>query len=280
MVWIRSIRTDLIKICGREIASTHCKEYLVNDSPSLNHANVGIAMGAGTSVAKEASDIVLLDNAFPSIVKGIKWGRSLYKNIQSFLAFQLTVNVALCLTAICGPLIGVESPFGVIEILYINLVMDALGALALASEPAMDNVLQDRPRDNSEFIINKMMLRFICSTGLTLFALMIYLIFMPMSLGTTGLFAVFMAFNWMNLFRARAFGKNIGILSDLGRNKLFLMVSAGILIANTLIVQFGGDIFGTEALSFTQWMMVYVVSAIALVGASIINKLADSIANK
>jgi Ca2+-transporting ATPase len=107
----------------------------VNDSPSLNHANVGIAMGSGTSVAKEASDIVLLDDAFPSIVKGIKWGRSLYKNIQSFLAFQLTVNVALCLTALMGPILGIDSPFSVIEILYVNLVMDALGALALASEP-------------------------------------------------------------------------------------------------------------------------------------------------
>lgn len=244
----------------------------VNDSPSLNHANVGIAMGAGTSVAKEASDIVLLDNAFPSIVKGIKWGRSLYKNIQSFLAFQLTVNIALCLTAIFGPIIGVESPFGIIEILYINLVMDALGALALASEPAMDQVLNEKPRDNKEFIINKTMMKFIGSSGLVLFGLMVGLILFPMNLGATGLFAVFMTFNWMNLFRARSFGKSIGAFSDLSRNKLFIVVSLGILIANTLIVQFGGSIFGTEALSLLQWIEVYGISFVAVLISSVVNK--------
>lgn len=244
----------------------------VNDSPSLNHANVGIAMGAGTSVAKEASDIVLLDNAFPSIVKGIKWGRSLYKNIQSFLAFQLTVNVALCLTAIFGPLLGMESPFGVIEILYINLVMDALGALALASEPAMDKVLEDKPRDNKEFIINKKMMKFIGSTGLVLFALMIGMMFVPLNLGMTGLFAVFMTFNWMNLFRARSFGKNIGAFASLSRNKLFILVSLGILVANTLIVQFGGSVFGTEALSLLQWVEVYGISFVAILISHLVNK--------
>lgn len=229
-------------------------------------------MGAGTSVAKEASDIVLLDNAFPSIVKGIKWGRSLYKNIQSFLAFQLTVNVALCLTAIVGPLIGVESPFGIIEILYINLVMDALGALALASEPAMDNVLNDKPRDNKEFIISKNMLKFIGSSGLVLFFLMVGLIFVPLNLGETGLFAVFMTYNWMNLFRARSFGKNIGAFASLSRNKLFILVSAGILIANILIVQFGGSIFGTEALNVLQWLEVCGISLGAILLSSYINK--------
>jgi len=249
----------------------------VNDSPSLNHANVGIAMGSGTSVAKEASDIVLLDDAFPSIVKGIKWGRSLYKNIQSFLAFQLTVNVALCLTAIVGPIIGNETPFSIIEILYINLVMDALGALALASEPAMDNVLEDKPRDNKEFIINHKMLNFICSSGLVLFALMIYFILVPdcTTFGDTGLFAVFMTYNWMNLFRARSFGKNIGVFSSLGRNKLFIIVSIGILLANVLIVQFGGSIFGTSPLDFGQWLGVFVISLTSIAIANIISKIGN-----
>ena len=231
----------------------------VNDSPSLNHANVGIAMGSGTSVAKEAADIVLLDDAFPSIVKGIKWGRSLYKNIQSFLAFQLTVNVSLCLTALMGPLLGIDSPFSVIEILYINLVMDALGALALASEPAMDKVLDEKPRDNSEFNINKSMMKMILSTGIPLFLTMILMILDTskgwniFSIGETGLFATFMTINWMNLFRARSFGKGIGVFSSLSRNKLFLGVSAAILVMNILIVQFGGSIFGTKGLDLLQW---------------------------
>lgn len=249
----------------------------VNDSPSLNHANVGIAMGSGTSVAKEASDIVLLDDAFPSIVKGIKWGRSLYKNIQSFLGFQLTVNVALCLTAILGPVIGVDLPFGVIEILYINLVMDALGALALASEPAMDNVLEEKPRDNKEFIINKKMMKFILSTGLTMFAVMVALMLdnkfnWGIGLGSTGLFAVFMTANWMNLFRARSFGKNIGILSSLSRNKLFLLVAAIILVMNILIVQFGGSIFGTEPLSICQWLVTIMIAAATIIIPSLVNR--------
>ena len=249
----------------------------VNDSPSLNHANVGIAMGSGTSVAKEASDIVLLDDAFPSIVKGIKWGRSLYKNIQSFLGFQLTVNVALCLTAILGPVIGVDLPFGVIEILYINLVMDALGALALASEPAMDNVLDEKPRDSKEFIINKKMMRFILSTGLTMFAVMVILMLdnefnWGIGLGSTGLFAVFMTTNWMNLFRARSFGKNIGVLSSLSRNKLFLLVAAIILVMNILIVQFGGSIFGTTPLSIGQWLITIVISAATIIIPSLVDR--------
>ena len=245
----------------------------VNDAPSLNHADVGIAMGSGTNVAKEASDIVLLDDAFPSIVKGIKWGRSLYKNIQSFLTFQLTVNVALCLTAILGPFIGTESPFGVIEILYINLVMDALGALALASESAMDNVLNDKPRNKEEFIISKKMMKFICSSGLTLFILMILMMFFNM--GGTMLFALFMTYNWMNLFRARAFGKNISVFSNLTRNKLFVFVSLGIFIANTLIVQFGGSIFETESLALLQWIDVYAISLISIAISAIVNRFID-----
>lgn len=245
----------------------------VNDSPSLNHANVGIAMGAGTSVAKEASDIVLLDNAFPSIVKGIKWGRSLYKNIQSFLSFQLTVNVALCLTAMFAPLIGCESPFGIIEILYINLVMDALGALALASEPAMDRVLNDKPRDNNKSIIDSNMIKFIGSSGLVLFATMVAMILFPLNLGATGLFATFMTFNWMNLFRARSFGKNMGTFESLSRNKLFLFVAVAILVMNVLIVQFGGTIFGTEALNILQWLEVAGISIAMVAVSGIVNKM-------
>jgi len=243
----------------------------VNDSPNLNHANVGIAVGSGTKAAKEASDIVLLDDAFPSIVKGVKWGRSLYKNIQSFLAFQLTVNVALCLTAIFSLILDTPFPFGIIEILYINLVMDALGALALASEPAMSNTLNDPPRNKKESIINSRVARFIGSSGLVLFGVMLILMFVPLELGLTGLFAVFMTFNWLNLFRARALGKNIRWFTGLSRNKWFIGVSLGILITNVLIIQFGGDIFGTEPLTCYQWFKVLKISLGATFTAAVLS---------
>lgn len=250
-----------------------------NDSAFLNHSSVGIAMGSGTSVAKDASDIILLDDAFPSIVKGIKWGRSLYKNIQSFLSFQLTVNVALCLTALVGPLVGVESPFSILEILYVNLVMDALGALALASEPAIDSVMNEKPRDNSKFIISKPMIKNIISTGLLLFGSMIFLILNDrfnwnlIELDSTGLFAMFMTVNWMNLFRARSFGKNMNPFSGLLRNKLFIMVSLAIFVMNFLIVQYGGSIFGTNGLSIYQWIEVSVMSIIVIFISEFINKI-------
>lgn len=241
----------------------------VNDSPSLNHADVGFAMGSGTSVAKEASDIVLLDDAFPSIVKGIKWGRSLYKNIKSFIAFQTTINVALCLTALFGPVIGCETPFGVVEILYINLVMDALAALALASEPVMDNVLDEKPRPHDEFIINKDMIRFISTTGLTIFAMMTFLIGYKPEL----LFAVFMTVNVLNLFRARAFDKGISPWENLLKNPLFICVALGIFICNILIVQFGGSIFGTTPLDLYQHIEVGVLAFFTIFVASAIDVL-------
>lgn len=137
----------------------------VNDSPSLNYADVGIAMGTGTSVAREAADIVLLDDAFPSIVTGVKWGRSLFKNIKNFLYFQLSINVSACLIAVFGPLVGVEMPFTVTQFLWINLVMDSLAAIALASEPADERVLAEKPRDKKEFIINKSLFKAIVGFG-------------------------------------------------------------------------------------------------------------------
>ena len=144
----------------------------VNDSPSLNHADVGIAMGSGTSVAKEASDIVLLDDAFPSIVTGIKWGRSLYKNIQSFLVFQLIINVATCLVVVLSPILGVDMPFTVTQMLWVNIVMDTLAALCLASEPADENVLTEKPRKQNAFILTKPMYKTIIGMGIFVFGVL------------------------------------------------------------------------------------------------------------
>lgn len=234
----------------------------VNDSPSLNHADVGIAMGSGTSVAKEASDIVLLDDAFPSIVTGIKWGRSLYKNIQSFLVFQLIINVATCLVVVLSPILGVDMPFTVTQMLWVNIVMDTLAALCLASEPADENVLTEKPRKQNAFILTKPMYKTIIGMGIFVFGVLSLIIHdiaqgsIKFGLDLTELFAIFMMINWWNLFNIRVFGKNRSIFYNLKGSSKFLLGSLVIFIGTILIVQFGGEVFNTRPLDFKEWCII------------------------
>lgn len=234
----------------------------VNDSPSLNHADVGIAMGYGTSVAKEASDIVLLDDAFPSIVTGIKWGRSLYKNIQSFLVFQLIINVATCLVVVLSPILGVDMPFTVTQMLWVNIVMDTLAALCLASEPADENVLTEKPRKQNAFILTKPMYKTIIGMGIFVFGVLSLIVHdiaqgsIKFGLDLTELFAIFMMINWWNLFNIRVFGKNRSIFYNLKGSSKFLLGSLVIFIGTILIVQFGGEIFNTRPLDFKEWCII------------------------
>lgn len=234
----------------------------VNDSPSLNHADVGIAMGSGTSVAKEASDIVLLDDAFPSIVTGIKWGRSLYKNIQSFLVFQLIINVATCLVVVLSPILGVDMPFTVTQMLWVNIVMDTLAALCLASEPADENVLTEKPRKQNAFILTKPMYKTITGMGIFVFGVLSLIVHdiaqgsIKFGLDLTELFAIFMMINWWNLFNIRVFGKNRSIFYNLKGSSKFLLGSLVIFIGTILIVQFGGEIFNTRPLDFKEWCII------------------------
>lgn len=235
---------------------------MVNDSPSLNHADVGIAMGTGTSVAKEASDIVLLDDAFPSIVTGIKWGRSLYKNIQSFLVFQLIINVATCLVVVLSPILGVDMPFTVTQMLWVNIVMDTLAALCLASEPADSNVLKEKPRKQNSFILTKPMYKTILGMGILVFV-MLSTIVLDIANGSkwfgldlTELFAIFMMINWWNLFNIRVFGKNRSVFHNLKESNKFLLGSLAILIGTVLIVQFGGEVFSTRPLDIKEWCII------------------------
>ena len=246
----------------------------VNDSPSLNHADVGIAMGSGTSVAKEAADIVLLDDAFPSIVTGIKWGRSLYKNIKNFLFLQLSINVSACMVAVFGPLVGVEMPFTVTQFLWINLVMDSLAAIALVSEPADDRVLYDKPRNREEFIINRPLAKAIFGFGGMVW-LLCTLVLWSMKhtallsswgmdelaeavghLNLTIFFATYMVINWWNMFNARVIGKNKSVFEGLGSNYKFTGTLAIILICTILIVQIGGGVFQTHPLSWKEWVVI------------------------
>lgn len=240
----------------------------VNDGPSLNYADVGIAMGSGTSVAKEAADIILLNDAFPSIVTGIKWGRSLYKNIKNFLYLQLSINVSACLIAIFSPLVGVEMPFSVTQFLWINLVMDSLGAIAIASEPADDNVLDEQPRKKNAFIINKKLAQEIFGFGGCIWILFtaILLYMHQQNPGLSGreltlFFALYMLTNWWNFFYARVIGKNKSLFNKLFKNKRFIFITLTVLVGTILIVQFGGKVFQTQPLDFMTWVKVIAVTS-------------------
>lgn len=226
-----------------------------NDAPALNHAEVGIAMNSGTDVAKEAADVVLLDNAFPSIITGIKWGRSLYKNIQHFILFQLTINVVAILTAIIGPFIGVNLPFTVTQMLWVNLIMDTFAALALATEPANDSVMFEKPRNPKEFIITSDMWFTIGARGIAFFALMVTLLVTGW-VNLTQFFTIFVMLQWWNLFNARVYGQNRSIFDGLGQNWAFTGIVLVILVGQFLIVQFGGEMFRTEPLSMCEWGII------------------------
>lgn len=259
---------------------------LVNDSPSLNNANVGIAMGSGTSVAKEAADIILLDDSFPSIVTGVKWGRSLYKNIQSFLVFQLIVNVAFCLTALFAPVIGVESPFSVTQILWVNIVMDSIGALCLASEPADENVMKDKPRDPNSFIITRSMYKTILGMGAFVFAILAVIIYditnnsVWFGLDLTELFAIFMTICWWNLFNIRVFGKNRSVFHNLGKNKSFIIGSIIVLIGTILIITLGGSVFNVRPLSISEWISIILITSPVLIIREIWFRMKAKVINK
>ena len=233
-----------------------------NDAPALNHAEVGIAMNNGTDVAKEAADVVLLDNSFPSIITGIKWGRSLYKNIQHFILFQLTINVVAILTAVTGPFIGVNLPFTVTQMLWVNLIMDTFAALALATEPASDTVMNDKPRNPKEFIITSSMCLTIGSVGVIFYTIVLLLLVMEW-VNLTQFFTIFVMLQWWNLFNARVFEQDRSIFDGLGKNWAFTGIALVILIGQFLIVQFGGEMFRTEPLTWEQWL--YIIGGTSLV---------------
>ena len=223
-----------------------------NDAPALNHAEVGIAMNNGTDVAKEAADIVLLDNSFPSIILGVKWGRSLYKNIQHFILFQLTINVVAILIACVGPFIGVDLPFTVTQMLWVNLIMDTFAALALATEPANDAVMKDKPRDPKAFIITKKMWYEIFGMGIVFFIILVSLLYTK-AVSLTEFFTIFVLLQWWNLFNARVFGQKRSIFNGLLKNPAFAGIALVILVGQFLIVQFGGEMFRTEPMSMQTW---------------------------
>ena len=247
-----------------------------NDAPALNYADVGLSMGTGTSVAKEASDIILLDDSFASVVKAVKWGRSIYLNIQKFIQFQLTINLLALLTALIGPFVGVELPLTVTQMLWVNLIMDTFAALALATEPALNALMKNKPRKVDAFIVNGIMRRNIISQGLIFLAVLLYLLFRFNSDGVMSVrelsifFTFFVMLQFWNLFNARCLGSNNSAFSNLGGNRSFLMIAAIILMLQIVIVQFGGEFFRTEPLTFKEWIMIIASTSLVLIAGEIL----------
>ena len=249
-----------------------------NDAPALNQAAVGLAMGkAGTAVAKEASDIILLDDSFGSIATAVKWGRALYLNIQKFILFQLTINVAACGIAFLGPFIGVDLPLTVMQMLWVNLIMDTFAALALATEPPEEKVMDKKPRGPQEFIVSPVMLKRILFTGFSFLALYIWMLRvhaqgqpLPIFGGTTVeerltiFFTVFVLLQFWNQFNARTLGSNKSAFSGVTENPYFLSISAAILAGQILIVTFGGTAFRVVPLGVSTWITIIAATSAVL----------------
>lgn len=242
-----------------------------NDAPALNHAQVGLSMGTGTSVAKEASDITLLDDSFNSISTAVMWGRSLYKNIQRFIVFQLTINFVALLTVLLGSMVGTKLPLTVTQMLWVNLIMDTFAALALASIPPSESVMRDKPRRSTDFIITKPMGYNIIGVGLVfLIALMGMIYYYTNSEGgmtdqrLTIFFTFFVMLQFWNMFNARVFGTTDSAFKGLSKSYGMELVILAILGGQFLIVQFGGAVFRTEPLDLKTWLIITAVSSVVL----------------
>ena len=249
-----------------------------NDAPALNHAHVGLSLGSGTSVAKQASDITLLDDSFHSIANAVMWGRSLYKNIQRFLFFQLVVNVSALLLVLGGSIIGTEMPLTVTQILWVNLIMDTFAAMALASLPPSREVMKDKPRKPSDFIISKSMGRGILGIGFVFFAIMFVFLIWCERHGAgsiidvhelTLFFTTFVMLQFWNLFNAKCLGSTHRAFHNLRHDGGLLLVLLLIFVGQWLIVTFGGRMFRTQPLSAEEWLIITAATSVVLVAGEL-----------
>ena len=249
-----------------------------NDAPALNHAHVGLSLGSGTSVAKQASDITLLDDSFHSIANAVMWGRSLYKNIQRFLFFQLVVNVSALLLVLGGSIIGTEMPLTVTQILWVNLIMDTFAAMALASLPPSREVMKDKPRKSSDFIISKSMGRGILGCGIVFFAIMFVFLIWCERHGAgsiidvhelTMFFTTFVMLQFWNLFNAKCLGSTHSAFHNLRHDGGLLLVLLLVFFGQWLIVTFGGRMFRTQPLSAEEWLIITAATSVVLIAGEL-----------
>ena len=241
-----------------------------NDAPALNRAHVGLSLGSGTSVAKQASDITLIDDSFNSIVHAVMWGRSLYKNIQRFVFFQLIVNVAALLLVLFGAFIGTEMPLTITQILWVNLIMDTFAAMALASLPPSREVMEEKPRSSDAFIITKPMMQGILTIG-GLFFIATFALLWHFEQGAgmddiklTVFFTIFVMLQWWNLFNARVLGSCHSAFRRLWACEGFVFVLLFVLVGQWLIVTFGGKMFRTVPLSWQTWAAIIAGTSLVL----------------
>ena len=256
-----------------------------NDAPALKAAHVGLSMGDGTSVAKEASDITIIDSSFESIGRAVMWGRSLYQNIQRFILFQMTVNVAACLIVLAGAFMGTESPLTVTQMLWVNLIMDTFAAMALASLPPTERVMKDKPRNRKDFIINRIMGITIIATGLLFFASLLVLLYVFQHVDINSLselfsaqliedghlnryeeslfFTVFVMLQFWNMFNARAY-KTGRSAFNFKNCQGFGVIALIIVLGQVLIVSFGGEMFNVTPLCWQDWLWVIGGTSIVL----------------
>ena len=243
-----------------------------NDAPALHYAHVGLSLGSGTSVAKEASDMTLLDDSFKSIANAVMWGRSLYRNLQRFLFFQLVVNVAALLLVLGGSVIGTEMPLTVTQILWVNLIMDTFAALALASLPPSHEVMKDKPRKASDFIINKSIGFGILFCGIVFFLVMFALLVYCERRGKGGVdvheltmfFTTFVMFQFWNLFNAKALMSHHTAFRHFLKDKGMILVLVLVLVGQWIIVTFGGEMFRTTPLSLHEWLLIIGSTSVVL----------------
>ena len=243
-----------------------------NDAPALHYAHVGLSLGSGTSVAKEASDMTLLDDSFKSIANAVMWGRSLYRNLQRFLFFQLVVNVAALLLVLGGSVIGTEMPLTVTQILWVNLIMDTFAALALASLPPSHEVMKEKPRKASDFIINKSIGFGILFCGIVFFLVMFALLVYCERRGKGGVdvheltmfFTTFVMIQFWNLFNAKALMSHHTAFRHFLKDRGMILVLVLVLVGQWIIVTFGGEMFRTTPLSLHEWLLIIGSTSVVL----------------